>query len=162
MSDSAPTRVTDRLRPIVESLPADAQLPFIAALERGAADRYRGWADAVADPEIAEGLRACAAREEEIATRIETLAGRRADEMAGLESVWEQVRDVGVGAYGSRSLSEQLAIQADAERGGASVWRELGTAASDADRDTFEACARLEEQSAAYVEKVLADGRVRG
>ncbi len=153
------SRVTEKLRPVVESLPTEAQLPFLAALERGAAARYRSWADAISDPDLAEGLRACATREEHIATRIETLVGRDASQFPGLDSAWAEVREIGVKAFAERPLAEQLATQANAERGGAAAWRELASDASPQDRAVFEACAGLEEVSAAYLEKILSDGR---
>jgi hypothetical protein len=156
--------VTARLRPIVEALPEPARLPFIAALERGAASRYRGWAAEVAEPEVAAGLRACAEREEEIARRVEALAGRSAAELSGLEAAWSGVREVAVAAFGGRPLAAQLAIQAAAERGGAEIWRELAAqpgAAPEA-RAVLLACAALEEESAAFVEGALRGGRVAG
>jgi hypothetical protein len=153
--------VTARLRPIVEALPEAVRLPFIAALERGAAGRYRGWADQAALPELAAGLRACAEREEEIARRVEALAGRSAAEVPGLEAAWAAVREVAVAAFAGRPLAEQLAIQAAAERGGAEVWRELAAQAGVAPetRAVLLGCAALEEESAAWVERALADGR---
>ena len=50
-------------------VPEAARPRFLALLERGAAVRYRYWAEQL--PAHAEGLRACAAREEEIAARAE-------------------------------------------------------------------------------------------
>jgi len=154
--------VTDQLRPIVAALPETARLPFIAALERGAAGRYRGWAAEAAHPELAAGLRACAEREEEIARRVEALAGRSAAGIPGLEAAWSGVREVAVAAFAGRSLAEQLATQAAAERGGAEVWRELAAqpgAAPEA-RAVLLACAALEEESAAFVERALAEGHL--
>jgi hypothetical protein len=155
--------VTARLRPIVEALPEPARLPFIAALERGAAARYRGWAAEAGRPELAAGLRACAEREEEIARRVEALAGRTAAEVPGLEAAWAGVREVGVAAFAGRSLAEQLATQAAAERGGAEVWRELaaqpGTIPET--RDVLLSCAALEEASAAFVERAMSEGWIR-
>jgi hypothetical protein len=149
-------RVTEGLRPVVEALPAEAQLPFIAALERGAASRYRLWAEAVGDGPLAAGLRACAAREEAIAGRIEALAGRSASQLDGLDQAWSRVREVAVAAYAGRPLAEQLAIQAAAERGGADVWRERAADAGPEAREVLRACAALEEASACFLEGVLA------
>ena len=154
--------VTARLRPIVDALPEPAQLPFIAALERGAAGRYRGWAEQARDPELAAGLRACAEREEEIARRVEALAGRSAADIPGLEAAWAGVREVAVAAFAGRSFAEQLATQAAAERGGAEVWRELAArpGTPPETRAVLLACAGLEEASAGFVERALAGGRI--
>jgi hypothetical protein len=153
--------VADRLRPIVEALPVAARLTFIAALERGAAGRYRGWAAQAGEAELAAGLRACAEREEEIARRVEALAGRSAADIPGLEAAWAGVREVAVAAFAGRSFAEQLATQAAAERGGAEVWRELAAqpGTSPEARAVLLACAGLEEESAVCVERALAEGR---
>jgi hypothetical protein len=62
-----------QLRPLIQALPPSIQPRLMAHLERAAADRYRAWAATCLDPAAAEGLRACAGREEEVAARVETL-----------------------------------------------------------------------------------------
>ena len=46
------------LGPWIADIPNEAVPRFLALLERGAAERYRGWADQL--PELAEGLLECA------------------------------------------------------------------------------------------------------
>jgi hypothetical protein len=69
---------------------------------------------------------------------------------------------VAVAAFAGRSLAEQLATQAAAERGGAEVWRELAAqpGATPQAREVLLACAALEEASARFVEGALASGLV--
>src|SRR5262245_39066551 len=93
---------------------------LLAIAERMAADRYRGWAAEMAGPEDRDALHACAAREEEIATRIERLDPDAAvvqralrDELPDLESITRSVFD--------RPLTEQLRVQAMGERLGAAT-----------------------------------------
>ena len=59
------------LAPHLSRIPDAARPGALARLERSAAERYRGWAEAL--PEHAEGLLSCAAREDEIADRIEAI-----------------------------------------------------------------------------------------
>lgn len=52
-------------------VPAEAYPYLLSQLERTAAERYRQWAQEV--PEHAPGILACAAREDDIADRVEAL-----------------------------------------------------------------------------------------
>ena len=56
---------------VLQRVPLAEQPLLVALAERLAAERYRGWAEE--DPAHAAGLLACAAREEEIARRVEGL-----------------------------------------------------------------------------------------
>ena len=51
----------------IVAVPEASRPRFLARLERGAADRYRGWAAAL--PDHADVLLECAASEEQIASR---------------------------------------------------------------------------------------------
>ena len=55
----------------IVSVPEASRPRFLARLERGAADRYRGWAAAL--PDHADVLLECAASEEQIAIRVDAL-----------------------------------------------------------------------------------------
>ena len=57
------------LAPYIAQVPASGLPRFLALLERGAAERYRHWADTL--PQHAADLLKCAASEDEIADRIE-------------------------------------------------------------------------------------------
>jgi hypothetical protein len=143
------------LRPILASVPAEERPLLLAIAERLAAERYRGWAAASDAPERRAGLLACAAREDEIAGRIEAVFPDAAAVQARLGAAHPEVVTVAKELFGSRSLDEQLAIQAAGERAGASAWRALAAAAPDGPmRQAFLACAPLEEASAAYLESL--------
>jgi hypothetical protein len=133
-----------------------AQHPLlIAMLERWAAVRYREWADAHDDVATVTALIACAEREEEIAARVEALYPEAAELVAGLEEANPRLRDVLAGSFAWRPIDEQFAMQAEAERLGASTWRSFARAADDpAAVDVFNACALLEEASAAVLEEL--------
>ena len=68
------------------------------------------------------------------------------------------LEDLNRTVFADRPLADQLAIQAQGERVGASTWRAMAEAAEPATRQTFLDCAVLEEQSAAVLESILADG----
>jgi uncharacterized glyoxalase superfamily protein PhnB len=127
-----------------------------------AADRYRGWARQVLLAADQESLRACAAREEDIATRVEGLhpdatAIQRAlrDEMPELDTVTRDLFD--------RPLAQQLRIQAEGERLGAMTWTALAERETDARRKrVLLECAELEIASAETLEGLLAAGLATG
>ena len=117
--------------------------------------RYRLWAKDAGD--AAEGLRACAAREDEIATRVERLLPADASGLAAIDRVVPRARELYYGLFDGMGLREQLALQAAAERQGAAAWRGLAAGHDDpAVRDALEACARLEEESADHLDALLA------
>ena len=137
---------------------APAQRPlFIAMAERLAAERYRRWAREAEGPARRE-LLACAAREEDIAGRVEALYPDAAALQQRLRADHPEIDEVNESIFAGRPLAEQFAIQAQGERAGAAVWRTFAQAGDAAARGTFLACAELEEQSAAYLESVLAGG----
>ena len=144
------------LGPFIEPIPEAARPAFLARLERTAAERYRLWAgQAVA---LADGLLACAAREDEIADRVERLLGANAADREKIESSLEGARDTYYAVFAGKPLREQLRIQANAERQGANAWRLLAaTLGDDTLSAELEVCAALEEQSAAHLEGLLAD-----
>ncbi len=159
---SAPNETPDivaLLRPEVESLPAAARPAFLARLERQAGRRYRAWADAAKDPVVAAGLRVCASREEGIAEMIEAAfpapSGSRADLDAALARIASQLAGLAAGSGGA-DLLRAFAGQAAAERAGARTWRGLiDSAETDEQRWTLEACARLETESADFLDAVI-------
>jgi hypothetical protein len=144
---------------VLSRVPAPQRPLLIALAERMAAERYRGWA---AQPPLAASraeLLACAGREEEIAERVEALTPgaaqiqkQLAEENPELET---QTREIF-----ARPLFEQLRVQAAGERLGAATWRRFAELAeSEPARQTFLACAPLEEASAAVLERILAARR---
>ena len=143
------------LLPVLESVSEANRPRFAALLERAAAGRYRDWA--AADPARAAGFLACAEREEEIARRVESFFPAAPDERAAFAGALPRAAAVAEAAFGGRSPAEQQAIQAAAERFGASAWRALAASVSDkALAAELNGCARLEEESAEWLEELLA------
>jgi hypothetical protein len=143
------------LRPYIGQVPPEAMPRFLALLERGAADRYRHWAELL--PEHAEVLLACAASEDEIADRIEAafaldpalrevLHAPLPDALATYRAVFDEL-----------DPWDQLRIQAQAERQGARAWRNIAARIDDADViAALDACSMLEEASADRVDELVA------
>ena len=130
---------------------------LIALAERLAAERYRGWADRWRDGADRAALLACAAREEEIAAKVETLFPDAAAAQAGLRAAHPELPEVNRSLFAGRPLAEQLRIQANGERLGAATWRSFARQEADgARREALLACAELEEASARVLEALLA------
>ena len=145
------------LAPHIGSVPDDAVPAFLARLERTAAERYRMWAQAL--PEHAEGLLQCAAREDEIADRVEQIYPARAPEqVAAMDSAIVPAKETYYAVFARLTPIEQMTIQANAERQGAAAWRGMLEQEDDPDvRAVLELCARTEEASADYLDALLAD-----
>jgi hypothetical protein len=145
-----------QVRPLIQALPVDVQPRLMATLERVAADRYRAWAGACPEPVDADGLRACAAREEEVAARIEMAFPPQPDEQRHIGGVLPQIAEAFRSAMVQRPVIAQYAIQAAAERRGAAFWRTLAASIADASvREVLSDCAELEERSAAFLEAIV-------
>ena len=138
------------------SQPEDPRI-FIALAERIAAERYRSWAESVDDEARRRRLLECAAREEDIATRVEAL---RPDAAALQEQILKDHPDLASqykAVLDGMTLREQFAAQAEAERAGAAAWRAFGAACSDPKQaQILLSCAPLEEASAADLEQIIA------
>ena len=145
-----------QLRPLIQALPPGIQPRLMARLERAAADRYRAWAAACLDPAAAEGLRACAGREEEVAARVEMLYPPQLDELRYFSEALPTIAETYRSALAERPVNEQYAIQAAAERRGAAFWRFLASSGADGSvRETLRGCAELEELSAEFLEALV-------
>jgi hypothetical protein len=143
------------LAPFLASVASEARPGFLAMLERGAAARYREWADRLG--EHAPGMRACAQREEEIADRVDGLFPLDAADRTTLEASLPGARKAYLALFENLSIGDQLAIQAGAERQGAAAWRALAQQqTAPALREALEGCAQLEEESATYLEALVA------
>jgi hypothetical protein len=143
------------LAPHIGSVPEQAVPAFLARLERTAADRYRMWAEAV--PEHREDLLACAAREDDIADRVERIYPLADDaHQAVIEAAIGPARDTYYEVFSGLTPLQQMTIQANAERQGAAAWRGMIEQESDPDtRAALEECARIEEASADYLDALL-------
>ena len=145
------------LAPHIGSVPEEAVPAFLARLERTAADRYRMWAEAV--PEHAEGLLACAAREDAIADQVDGIyPATAADHITAMDKAIVPAKDTYYAVFSSLTPVEQMAIQANAERQGAAAWRAMIKQESDKEiQDALEHCARTEEASADYLDALLVE-----
>ena len=151
MSERSAPDFAALLGPFIGSVPDAGRPGFLALLERGAAARYREWA-AVA-PDDAEGLIACAAREEQIAERVERLFPVDAELEYALKQALPGAREAYYEVFTGLPLRDQLALQASAERQGAAAWRGMASGHPDAaTREALESCAQLEEANATYLE----------
>jgi hypothetical protein len=135
---------------------AEGDRPLLVAMaERLAAVRYRGWARELVGHEAR--LLACADREEDIARRVESLYPDAAARERAIRTAIPEFEEINRTVFGGRPIADELAIQASGERLGAATWRSLARAASDPrHRETFLACAPLEEASAEVLESILA------
>lgn len=160
VADEPVPDIVTTLAPVLEATdPSDHPL-LIAMLERWAAERYREWAEAVGDNlGIVTALTACAEREEEIATRVESLYSDSADVLERLEKANPLLRGALSGSFTWRPLDEQYATQAGAERLGAATWRSFARRSradgDEAAAEVFEQCALMEEASAEVLENLL-------
>jgi len=146
--------VAELLAPILERVAAPHRPLLIALAERMAAARYRGWAADPANRRRRSDLLACADREEEIARRVESLFPAAASLQRDLLARHPEVEALDRELFAGRPLQEQLGIQARGERLGAATWRSLAKRAEGVERQTFLDCARLEEESAVYLESL--------
>ena len=129
---------------------------LIAYAERLAAERNRSWAEMPEGRAHAAALLACAAREEEIAHRVEALFEGAVEQQRRLLAAHPELLTINRTLFAGRRFAEQLTIQARGERLGAATWRSFARHASDARaREELLACATLEETSAAALEAVL-------
>lgn len=152
-------KVAEVLAPILGRVRREQQPLLIAIAERMAAERYRGWAKE-ADLRVHRSeLLACAAREEEIAGRIEALFADAAAIQGELLAGNPEVEGINRDLFAGRPPREQLTLQAEGERLGAATWRAFAAETSGPARETFQACALLEEESAAVLETILERAR---
>lgn len=141
---------------IARYAPADQRI-FAALGERIAASRYRLWAEAADDASVRATLEACAVREEDIATRVESLRPDAAAVQERLLKDHSDIRDQFFELLDGRPLVEQFAMQAEAERAGAAAWRAFAAAAdNEVEAEALRACAPLEEESAEALEQIVA------
>ena len=144
--------IAEIVGPILQRLPA-ADRPLLGAVaERLSAERYRGWAAAASDAAWRAALLACAAREEEIARRVEALYPDAAATQARILRDHPDLEPLNRALFAGRPVDEQYTIQAAAERVGAATWRAAAAQAAPVARETFLACADLEEESARVLE----------
>lgn len=155
MTDLAIPRFGELLGPYIARVAPETMPRFLALLERGAADRYRGWASDL--PEHRAGLMKCADREDEIADLIEGAFSLDDSLRDQLEAPLPEALQTYYEVFAPLSVWDQLRIQADAERQGAAAWRGIASRHPDpAVIAVLETCSRLEESSADYLDALIA------
>lgn len=139
----------------IGAVPERSRPRFLARLERGAADRYRGWAAAV--PEHAHALMECAASEEQIAIRAEGLYDIFPDDLAAIEAALPPAIETYYDVFEGLAVKQQIALQAAAERQGSQAWQRLKQqpGLSDEHIAELDALTALELASAERVEALL-------
>lgn len=133
-------------------VPPEALPYMLSQLERTAADRYRVWADAV--PEHREGLLACAAREDDIADRVEALFPASSEQRDLVASLMPDAKTTYYDVFANLSPFEQMRIQENAERQGAQAWQNLKDAYPEL-VDKLDALSEIELGSADYLVTIL-------
>ncbi len=150
---SKPQSFVDRVRPLIAHRPRGEQLFLAALLENGAAERYREWAGGTSDAAFADGLRACAEREDTVARTVRKHFATELVQPKDFGELMAAVQKEVAALFGGLGLQEQFDEQARAERGGEQLWLELAAAENDpARKAVFTDCARLEAASAEFLE----------
>ena len=143
------------LAPYIGQVPAEAMPRFLALLERGAAERYREWAGML--PEHADVLSTCAASEDEIADRVESVFALDPELHDVVHAPLPGARATYYAVFEPYSVWDQLRIQANAERQGAQAWRNIALRTTDAHvLEQRAACSALEEASADRLDDLIA------
>lgn len=136
---------------------SEAERPLLlAAAERLAAERYRGWADEHPDPNATRGLRACAEREDAIAARVEALVP---DAEARTRAIFEklpELPDLNRSLFAGRPLIDQFTMQASGERAGASTWEAFAAQSDDPGlSEAYRENIALELENAEFLDRLL-------
>ena len=155
------SNVAEILGPILARVAVTDQPWLLALAERMAAERYRGWAQQEGDAADKALLLGCAEREDEIASRIESLRPDAKAVQQRLRQEHPELVELNRVLFAGRPLREQYAIQAKGERLGAATWKTVANASRHpAVRELFLACAKLEEDSAQVLETMLERNRM--
>lgn len=161
MSDVNVPDFGEILSPYIGKVPPEAVPNFLALLERGAAERYRSWAEEL--PAFKDGLLKCSASEDKIADIIQSLFLISDELNAEIELPLPGARETYYNVFEGLPIADQLAIQADAELQGAEAWRNmLSDDNPDAINQGLQQCMELEKESSAYLYSILDDVRKAG
>ena len=155
MSTGETPAISSILADVLRQIDPKLQPFLLAKLERLAAERYRSWASIHPDPSVREGLLACAAREEQIAGRVESLDPNAAAIQDRLLADHPEILELNRTLFEGRPLDVQFAMQAEGERAGAAAWNVYAAAASDDSvRDLLQGCSPLEQANADFLQSL--------
>ncbi len=155
MTDLQIPNFGELLAPFIGKVPPEAMPRFLALLERGAAERYRGWAEAL--PEHADELTTCARAEDEIADRIDGAFALDESLRDALEAPLPDAKRTYYDVFTDMDVWDQLRVQANAERQGARAWRNIATRTTDQRvLEQLATCSTLEEASADRLDALIA------
>lgn len=142
------------LSPFISAVPEHAVPNFLALLERGAAQRYRDWAEQL--PAFRDGLLKCADSEDEIANIVESIFPIDSALAEEIKIPLPAARDTYYEVFERFTVAEQLAIQADAELQGARAWEAmLSDELPNEVSEGLQTCMRLEQASSAYLYSII-------
>ena len=134
------------------NLPTEALPVLLANLERGAAERYRQWA--VDLPQFSNDILASANREDDIANRVEKLFPISEQNQQLVNDIVPRAKATYLSVFEDLTAIQQIHIQANAERQGASAWRGLIAAYPQLSSE-LEALAVTEETNADQLDSLL-------
>ncbi len=137
----------------IARLPPESVPCLLARLERTAGQRYRDWA--IEFERDKDGLLACADREDDIANKVDALFEISEEQKRIVDEVAPIAIEIFLGVYAGLSAIQQITIQANAERQGASAWRGLVDAYPQFTED-LELLAKTEEANADFLDGFLA------
>jgi hypothetical protein len=145
--------IAEILAGVLRNIDPKLQPLLLAKLERLAAQRYRRWASDYPDPVGKDGLLACADREEEIATRVESLAPNASVIQDKLLSDNPELLNLNRTLFEGRPLKVQFAMQAEGERAGAAAWSAYAAGAADPSAQALlRSCSALEQANADFLQ----------
>ena len=133
-------------------VPQEAYPYLLSQLERTAAERYRGWAEDV--PQHREGLMACAAREDDIADRVEAMFPPSDEHRELVAGIIPNAKATYYSAFEPYTPVQQMTIQANAERQGANAWQNLKQLYPQ-HAGALDDLSAIEESSADYLDELL-------
>ena len=154
MSDVEIPNFGEVLASHLTGVPPDALPYLLSQLERTAAARYREWASQI--PSQAEGLLECAASEDEIAKRAEAMFPVSPEHRASVDEILPAAKAAYYKVFEGYEPIDQMTIQANAERQGASAWQGLKAAHPDKAVQLDE-ISEIELKSADYLDQLLSE-----
>lgn len=152
MADLVIPKFGELLAEHLGGVPAEAYPYLLSQLERTAADRYRQWAEDV--PSHRDGILQCAAREDDIADRVEAMFPPTDAHRALVAEIIPKAKATYYAAFEPYTPVEQMTIQANAERQGANAWQTLKAAYPEKSAE-LDALSAIERSSADYLDATL-------